>query len=117
MVTFRSEPLAFLLTWPTYGTRLHGDPRGSVDDSQNEPETPALPPNERRVEWERSLMVGPSFLLSVPAQRIVGSVIQAHCVRRNWSLHAFAVRSNHAHVVVANAGMAPERMGGFECRW
>jgi hypothetical protein len=33
-------PLAYLITFPTYGTWLHGDERGSVDRDHNLPGTP-----------------------------------------------------------------------------
>ena len=34
--------LAFHITWGTYGTRLHGDPRGTVDRNHNHFGDPVL---------------------------------------------------------------------------
>jgi hypothetical protein len=49
-------PLAFLITWRTYGTWLHGDSRGSVDRAHNRYGTPRLPPNKVRQQYERNLL-------------------------------------------------------------
>jgi hypothetical protein len=36
------RPLAYHITWGTYGTRLHGDKRGTVDRENNAFGTPVL---------------------------------------------------------------------------
>ncbi len=41
------QTLAYLITFSTYGTHLHGDPRGSVDVRHNMPGTAVLPPDPR----------------------------------------------------------------------
>jgi hypothetical protein len=38
-------PLAYLITFRSYGTWLHGDPRGSVDRFHNVYGKPRLPPS------------------------------------------------------------------------
>jgi hypothetical protein len=48
-------PLAYLITFRSYGTWLHGDPRGSVDRFHNVYGTPRLPPNSQREKYERRL--------------------------------------------------------------
>jgi hypothetical protein len=35
MISRATFPLAYHITWGTYGTRLHGDERGTVDRSAN----------------------------------------------------------------------------------
>ena len=52
-------PLAFFITFRTYGTWLHGDPRGSVDRQHNRYGTPYLPPNKLRQKYERRLLKQP----------------------------------------------------------
>jgi REP element-mobilizing transposase RayT len=37
-----SRPLGYFLSWGTYGTRLHGDPRGTVDRSSTDRGDPVL---------------------------------------------------------------------------
>jgi hypothetical protein len=36
------RPIAYHITFGTYGTRLHGDPRGTVDRSMNRPGDPII---------------------------------------------------------------------------
>ena len=43
-----NDPLAFLITFSTYGAWLHGKEVGSVDRDHNEPETPFVPADPRR---------------------------------------------------------------------
>ena len=95
------EPLAFLLTWTTYGTWLPGDDRGWRHKGQ--PEVQA--PNPRLVDAAASRMMEPSFTLSPDHRPLVEDVIRKHCLIRRWTLHAVNARSNHVHVVVT----APRR--------
>ena len=55
---FRNEefPLAYLITFRSYGTWLHGDSRGSVDRFHNRYGTPRLPPNDRWRKYNRDLL-------------------------------------------------------------
>jgi REP element-mobilizing transposase RayT len=89
-------PLAFLITWTTYGTWLHGDERGSFDHHGN-----YIPPDPRRYEAAAAMLVeGPVYL--TPEQRaVVDALLVEACARRGWVLHARNVRTNHVHVVVS----------------
>ena len=49
-----SVPLAYLITFTTYGTWRHGDERGSVDRAHNAYRTPHLAHNQRRESYEKS---------------------------------------------------------------
>ena len=98
------EPLAYFLTWTTYGTWLPGDDRGWSHKGQGGPHTP----NPLFVEMSRSRMTEPEFRLAVADRDIVDATIRRHCEIRNWSLHAINVRTNHVHVVVTASGNDPE---------
>jgi Transposase IS200 like len=98
------EPLAYFLTWTTYGTWLRGDSRGWNRKHQAE----THPANPLFVEMARSEMKEPEFRLSVDHRRIVEETIRDHCRIRAWHLHAVNARSNHVHVVVTAAGYQPE---------
>jgi hypothetical protein len=105
-----TDPRAFFLTWRTYGTWLHGDPRGSVDRQHNVYETPLLPASPARRMATQTRMEHPPVTLSTSARELVARVIATHCDIRRWELYVQAVRSNHAHVVVAFAGLGPDAM-------
>ncbi len=104
------QPLAYLLTWRTHGTWLHGDGRGSVDAQHNVVDTPLLPPDTGREHTAAARMRSPAVVLSDAARRVVADVIGRHCRIRGWELIELAVRTNHVHVVVAYAGLLPEPM-------
>jgi REP element-mobilizing transposase RayT len=99
-------PLAYFLTWICYGTRVHGDERGSVDMTHNTLNTPLLPPDPLRERLDRSLMRSAPVTLSPAARQIVDEVIRQHCEIRGWRLLALNVRTNHVHVVVDCLGRA-----------
>jgi len=93
-------PLAYLITFPTYGTWLHGDDRGSVDREHSIPGTPMLAPNERRVRYERRRLRHRPIILNDQARRIIRRTVHEVAERRGWTVHASNVRSNHVHIVV-----------------
>jgi len=94
-------PLAYLITFRTYGTWLHGDERGSVDRFHNVYGTPRLPPNRQRKKYERSLLAGPAVRLGSRRRAAVEKAIRETCRIRKWQLWAFNIRTNHIHSVVS----------------
>ena len=104
----RLRPWAYFLTFACYGSRLHGDPRGSVDDAHNTPFTRLLDASPRRVAHEKGLMRQPEVTLSAAEREIVLEAFEGVCRHELWDLHAAHVRSNHVHVVLT-AAAAPER--------
>ncbi len=90
------EPLAFFMTWPTYGTWLPGDERGWVKYGRGfQPSDPAL-----KLEAE-ARMTEHACRLDEEQRRLVEKTVADHCRVRGWQLHAVNCRSNHLHVVVS----------------
>ena len=107
-----SAPLAYLITWTTYGTWLPGDARGWVEaDSPGIQEGHAA---KRRQAQHR--MQEPPVILNEQQRRIVESTIRLHCEIRRWTLQAINVRSNHVHLVVT-ADVQPEQVMGQLKAW
>jgi REP element-mobilizing transposase RayT len=111
------EPIAYFLTWTTYGTWLHGDERGSVDDRHNVPGTPFAPANPRRLAYRAAQLKHPPFTLDESARGVVHATIVVHCDIRGWGIRALNVRSNHVHIVVSCGGVDPERVVGQLKAW
>ncbi|HQX51222.1 MAG TPA: hypothetical protein PLR25_15005 [Planctomycetaceae bacterium] len=88
------DPLAFFLTWPTYGTWLPGDKRGWVLYSCGE-----QPPDELRRRTARLRMNEEACLLDHEQRKLVEETIIQHCKIREWELFTVNCRSNHLHVV------------------
>jgi len=102
-------PLAYFITFPTYGAWLHGDARGSVDRDHNIPGTALLDPNEHRRPKEQRRLKHPQVLLNAQRRAVVHRTILEVADHRDWTVHALNVRTNHVHVVVG-APETPERV-------
>ena len=106
----REAPLAYFLTFTTYGRWLHGDRRGSVDRKRNEPGGPGIEPSPSLVQYERDFRSKhPAVTFTTSEREAVRDALDETCRFRDWSLLALNVRTNHVHVVVA-AEQAPERV-------
>lgn len=104
-----SSPLAYFITFTTYGTWLHGRAPGSVDRQHNVPGTAVLPADEQREIANRQAMRQPCYVLDEQRREVVLRTIREVCHHRQWLAHAIHVRSNHVHVVVT-APCTPERV-------
>jgi REP element-mobilizing transposase RayT len=102
-------PLAYFITFTTYGAWLHGRAPGSVDRAHNVPGTPFLPPDadlERRMS---SAMRQEPYVLDEVRRQVVLRTIKEVAAYRRWKLWAVHVRSNHVHVVIT-ATCKPEKV-------
>ncbi len=97
------EPLAYYLTWTTYGTWLPGDERGWVAKPGE-----FRAPDPKREEAARKLMTESALTLDVEQRCIVEDTIADHCRIRGWHLHARNCRTQHVHVVVTAPGVHPK---------
>lgn len=103
-----STPLAYFLTWTTYGSWLHGDERWSIDRDHNVFRGESIPPDVRRETAARSRLANPGVRLNAATRAIVDSAIREHAHVKGWNVHALNVRTNHAHAVITAQGVAPE---------
>ena len=106
------EAVAYLITWRTYGTWLHGDARGSVDREHNIPGTPLLARDAGRAARSAGRMTQGAVELDRRGREIVAGAVREHCQHRGWELLALAVHSNHVHAVIAAGEARPERVLG-----
>jgi REP element-mobilizing transposase RayT len=94
-------PLAYLITFRTYGTWLHGDRRGSTDRFRNIYGSPHIPPALSMLGVKARACKHPPVRLDPSRRRAVEAAIRETCDVRVWTLRAINVRTNHAHVVVS----------------
>ncbi|PWB46541.1 MAG: hypothetical protein C3F10_04890 [Dehalococcoidia bacterium] len=104
------EPLAYFLTWRTFGTWLHGDDRGSVDRKHKTFGSPLLSPEPAFVQRNRNRMSGPAVVLNQRQRHLVDAAIRERCRHAGWVLLALNVRTNHVHAVVAASEPAEQVM-------
>ena len=95
-------PLAYLLTFRTYGTWLHGDERGSVDthNHQNIYGTSDISPNKNLEDLMKKNMKSETFLLNDSQRNAVEEAVKEFCEYKDYYLHAVNVRTNHVHLVI-----------------
>ena len=101
-------PLAFLITFRTYGTWLHGDERGSVSRFRNQYKSPRLPPENKWLKTNTDRLKGKIVVLDAAQRHCVEAAARETCEIRGWHLYAVNVRTNHAHSVVAAGEKKPE---------
>lgn len=112
-----AEPIAYFLTWTTYGTWLHGDERLSVDRRRNQRGTPRIAPSEALRSMRRELIRHDPVVLDDTERQIVHRAVKACADRRGWRILALNVRTNHVHCVIHAAGKEPDRVLGDLKAW
>jgi REP element-mobilizing transposase RayT len=108
------EPIAYLITFRTYGTWLAGDERGSIDRYHNKYGTQrsVVSPDREKVHLAR--LKSDPFLLNAEARKHVETAIQDVCRFRSWSLIAINVKTNHAHIVVSGSASSSKMLNDFK---
>ena len=104
----QAGPASYLITFVCYGTRLHGE-EGAIDRNHNLPGGRILPADRVLLAQSEGLMKHPPYPLDAPRRATVLRGVRSACQRRNWSLLAAHVRTNHVHAVL-QADSPPERV-------
>jgi len=95
-----SRPLGYFLSWGSYGTRLHGDPRGTVDRNNTQHGDPVLGPDEERWEYERGKMRFSPVVLTRDQRLFAECTVPKVCERGLWKYHTCAAAPDHIHVIL-----------------
>jgi REP element-mobilizing transposase RayT len=98
-----SDPLAFFLTWTTYGSWLPGDSRGWAEKPGRFRE-----PSIMQTQTARGRLTEPVCTLDPDQRDVVEKTIVDHCRIRSWHLHAVNCRTQHVHVVVTAPNHDPD---------
>jgi len=104
-----ADPLAYFITFTTYGTWLHDRGQGSVNREHNLPGNPFLPANAKLKSARQGVMSKDPYLLDEPKRAVVLSTLLEVAKHRGWKLWAVHVRTNHIHIVVT-ANPKPEKV-------
>jgi REP element-mobilizing transposase RayT len=102
-----NTPLAYLISFRTYGTWLHGDKRGSIDRHHNRYGSPYLPPNKKWHQHNQQQLKMQPLILGASQRESIEVAVHDTCKIRKWALLASNVRTNHVHTVVS-ANRKPE---------
>ena len=102
-------PLAYLISFRSYGTWLHGDERGSIDRFHNRYKSPYISPNEAWQKYSQGLLKAEAVKLDSSQRKSVEEAVHENCDIRKWVLRALNVRTNHVHLVVSIGELKPDR--------
>lgn len=103
------DPLAYFISFTTYGTWLHGRAAGSVDREHNVPGTPFLVADPSAEAASRQRQRQEPYFLDEAHRAVVLRTIREVAAHRGWKLWAVHVRTNHVHSVVTANGK-PEKV-------
>src|SRR5688572_22808999 len=106
----RTHPLAFHFTFGTYGTRLHGDERGTVHRAMNQPGDPIVGSDPAWWAREHANLNFPPVELTPEQMRHAESCAPQLCARGGWTHHVAAAGPDHVHQVltIANPTIDPK---------
>jgi REP element-mobilizing transposase RayT len=103
-------PIAYLLTFRTFGTWLHGDKRLSVGrNGWNIFGSPRIQSNVPFHEAMEETRKQKPVIFGPKERKLVTEAIHEVCAYRGYILRALNVRTNHAHSVVTMA-ITPEKI-------
>jgi hypothetical protein len=110
-VSAMSQPLAYFLTWTTYGTWLPGDARGWVSRRRRDGKVVEAP-SAALESFARDLMTETPVILDLSMRGIADEGIRQACREFHWTIRALEVRSNHVHIVVTAGDAGPGKVMG-----
>lgn len=106
------------ITFGTYGTRLHGDARPTVDKQHNQLHEPFLAYNPDRVDQERLLQKFPARCLSLDQRAFVEHFVPVVCDRGGWCYRISAAGPDHIHLLCdVAANIHGEKVRRLVKRW
>ena len=85
--------IGYMLTWTTYGSWLQGDERGWAKNGR------VLQPDIRLYLTNKQKLKHKPVKLNESQRRLVQEIIFAESKKINHRIYAFAVCSNHVHIV------------------
>jgi hypothetical protein len=102
-------PLAYLLTFSTYGTHLPGSDKGWVDDQHSVRGMPLRPHDPKLQAHWRLHINEPPWVLDRETRLLMLEVILKVCTHRNWMAYAAHIRTTRVHAVIGSEAK-PERI-------
>ena len=87
------------ITFGSYGTRLHGGSRPSVDKDHNELDTPFVPPKIEREDSARGRMKFPPKFLTVEQREFSEYELPQICQRGGWTCRVCSAAPDHVHLL------------------
>ena len=109
-----ADPIAYFITFHTYGTWLPGRNSGSVDKQHREYGMPYISADPEREQRATSKLKGEPFRMTGEQAHAVLDAAIKTCDHRGWLLHAIHARMTHVHVVVSSNERAEKVMNDLK---
>lgn len=87
------------ITFGTYGTRLHGGERPTVDKQHNQRGEAFVAVAPQRKQFERNRMKFPPRVLTSAQREFIEIQVPEICRRGGWSYRICAAATDHAHLL------------------
>lgn len=97
------------ITFGTYGTRLHGDDRPTVDRQHNQRHQSFIDVQPSLKLKNQNDMRAEPVILSIDKQLFVQQIALKICQRGQWHLHIIAAAGNHVHTLLDAQSSAPPK--------
>ena len=91
---------AWHITWGTYGARLHGGERPTVERPHNNPGEAFVAPDPALERAARTRMVAPPVRLTQAQRTWIESQVPVLCERGRWTFEACAAAPDHVHTLL-----------------
>jgi REP element-mobilizing transposase RayT len=92
--------MTYLITFPCYGSHMHGAPEGSVDRNHNRYGSPFAEADPERLASQVRLMDQPPYQLDQARREAALEGMADRCARHDWRMLAAHIRTNHVHIVI-----------------
>jgi REP element-mobilizing transposase RayT len=110
------SPLAYHITFGTYGTRLHGDPRGTIDRRCKAYGQPIVEHSEAREQIAAERMKHQPILFTVDQCVFAQAAVEEICERGRWEFIQTACGPDHVHVLLKSE-RKPKAIRRWLKRW
>jgi len=87
------------ITWGTYGTRLHGSAKPTVDRQHNQRGTPFIKRDAERERIETAILNFPPVMLAREQCLAIESTLPSICERGGWGYRVCAAQPDHVHLL------------------
>jgi REP element-mobilizing transposase RayT len=87
------------ITWGTYGTRLHGGPRTTVDRAHNQRGEAFIGRDAWRQRVTKVIMNFPPITLTAEQQSAIEFYLPSICERGGWTYRICAAEVDHVHIL------------------
>ncbi len=105
---------AHFLTFVTYGSRMHGDPRWTVDRLNNGVGEPLVGRDDFRRNYQVRQMRSLAFAIGGPQRAALESAFAEVAAVRGRDILALSIRIDHVHVVVVGDASAEAMLTTFK---